>query len=61
MMEMSAEKLEERDGDRFKSFMEKTPRLLKSKFLNVLGSSNEMITDFSNKVRIMSNFPIFHD
>lgn len=41
---------EQENGVKFRSFMKKTPNLIKNKFLNVLGSSNDMINDFSNKV-----------
>lgn len=38
--------------DKLKSFMGKTPALLKSKFLSVLDSSNDILNGLSNRVRI---------
>lgn len=38
---------------KLKSFMGKTPALLKSKLLSVLDSSNEILNGISNRVRIM--------
>lgn len=44
-----------RDGDvlKIKNLMNRTPSMIKSKFLSVLGSSNDIITGLSNKV----NYP----
>lgn len=39
--------------EKIKSFMGKTPALLKSKFLSVLDSSNEILNGISNRVRII--------
>lgn len=47
---------EEQSNVKLKSLMGKTPGILKSKFLKVLGSSNEIINDFSNKVIYLQKF-----
>lgn len=40
--------------EKIKNFMGKTPALLKSKFLSVLDSSNDLLNDISNRVRFIS-------
>lgn len=39
--------------EKLKNFMGKTPALLKSKFLSVLDSSNDLLNDISNRVRFI--------
>lgn len=47
-----------RDGEvlKIKNLMNRTPSMLKSKFLSVLGSSNDIITGLSNKVNLLALF-----
>lgn len=42
--------------EKLKTFMGKTPALLKSKLLSVLDSSNELLNDISNRVRFIGFF-----
>lgn len=50
-----------RDGEvlKIKNLMNRTPSMLKSKLLSVLGSSNDIITGLSNKVGHTFVFFIF--
>lgn len=41
------------NGGKIKHFMGRTPSFIKSKFLSVLGSSNDLINGISNRVFIL--------
>ena len=49
MSEKSTDK-ENETSKKFKSFMGRTPSVIKSKFLSVLGNSTDIINGISNKV-----------
>lgn len=52
MVDMVSSVNRDGEGSRIKSLMERTPSILKSKFLSVLGNSNELLNGISNKVCI---------
>ncbi|CAD7086404.1 unnamed protein product [Hermetia illucens] len=52
MVDMVSSVNRDGEGSRIKSLMERTPSILKSKFLSVLGNSNELLNGISNKLDI---------
>lgn len=51
MVDINKLSSQDKDG-KLKTFMGRTPDYLKSKFLSVLGSSNDLINGISNRVSI---------